>query len=212
MRHGFPLDEVNPMSCSGQSRDYLNPSNLGINDVLGDYVLTLIDSLDTLALMGDRQRFRQGIQYVIQHVDFSQLANVVQVFESNIRILGGLLSAHLFATDPRFGVAFPEYQGELLTLAHDLGKRYLPAFEQSKTGIPYARVNLVRGVPPTETNETCTAGAGTLLLEFGVLSRLTGEDRFEGLARNALLELWKRRSSLNLVGNVINIQTGSVCT
>ncbi len=51
------------------------------------------------------------------------------------------MSAHLFATDPRFGFIIEGYSNELLKLAHDLGKRLLPAFQKSKTGIPYARVS-----------------------------------------------------------------------
>ena len=42
--------------------------------------------------------------------------------------------------------------------------------------------------------ETCTAGAGTVLLEFGILSRLLGDPTFEALARKSLASLWKRRS------------------
>ena len=34
-------------------------------------------------------------------------------------------------------------------------------------------------MPKHETHETCTAGAGTLIIEFGVLSRLTNDTRFE---------------------------------
>lgn len=87
-----------------------------------------------------------------------------------------------------------KYNGELLDMAHDLGVRLLPAFE-TPTGIPYSRVcvcmhqkelcidfceqvNLLRGVLHRETPETCTAGAGTLLLEFGMLSSLTGDPTF----------------------------------
>ncbi|KAI8380074.1 glycoside hydrolase [Blakeslea trispora] len=84
----------------------------------------------------------------------------------------------------------------------------MPAFESTKTGIPYPRVNLMRGVPPTETTETCTAGAGSLLLEFGVLSRLTGNDVYEAVAKQALNAIWSRRSDINLLGNVIDVQTG----
>jgi len=43
-------------------------------------------------------------------------------------------------------------------------------------------------------NETCTAGAGTMLLEFGILSRLLGDPVFENLARKAVAALWKHRS------------------
>ena len=53
MKHAFPLDELNPLECSGRGPDYQNPDNININDVLGDYSLTLVDTLDTLALLGN---------------------------------------------------------------------------------------------------------------------------------------------------------------
>lgn len=45
-------------------------------------------------------------------------------------------------------------------------------------GIPYGTVNLKKGVPPGETVEASVAGAGSLTLEFSVLSALTGDGRF----------------------------------
>jgi hypothetical protein len=53
MKHAFPLDELNPLHCNGRGPDYENPDNININDVLGDYSLTLVDVLDTLALIGN---------------------------------------------------------------------------------------------------------------------------------------------------------------
>ncbi|KAI8074586.1 glycoside hydrolase [Gongronella butleri] len=142
------------------------------NDVLGDYSLTLVDTLDTLAMIGTREQFHDAVQRVLHNVSFDK-NNKVQVFEVNIRALD----------------------------------RFLPAFYQSKSGIPYPRVNLRHGVPRTETEETCTAGAGSLILEFGVLSRLTGNPEYERVAKKALLALWDERSDLDLMGNVLNIQT-----
>ena len=60
------------------------------------------------------------------------------------RVMGSLLSAHLLITDPEqvFGDLVPEhYEGELLTMAHDLADRLLPAFESSHTGLPLPRVS-----------------------------------------------------------------------
>ena len=71
-----------------------------------------------------------------------------------------------------------QYQGRMLELALDLSKRLLPAFN-TPTGLPYARVNLRRGVEKGESIETCAAGAGSLILEVAVLSRLSGDARFE---------------------------------
>lgn len=67
------------------------------------------------------------------------------------------------------------------------------------TGMPYGTVNLLRGVNPTETPITCTAGVGTFILEFSTLSHLTGDPVFEDVARKALAALWKTRSDIGLV-------------
>ena len=56
-------------------------------------------------------------------------------------------------------------------------------------------MNLKTGVPPDSNNETCTAGAGSLLVEFGILSRLLGDSTFEWVARRAVKALWSLRSS-----------------
>ena len=47
------------------------------------------------------------------------------------------------------------------------------------TGMPYGTVNLREGVPDGETPVTCTAGVGTYIVEFGTLSRLTGDPVYE---------------------------------
>lgn len=62
------------------------------------------------------------------------------------RILGSLLSAHLLINDAKqpFGNLVPTgYNNELLHLAHELASRLLPAFENTKTGLPYPRVSLL---------------------------------------------------------------------
>lgn len=55
------------------------------------------------------------------------------------------------------------------------------------------------GVPYGETNVTCTAGGGTFILEFGTLSRLTGNPKYEQAALRALEAIWSHRSRINLV-------------
>uniref|UniRef100_A0A6Q2Z1N0 alpha-1,2-Mannosidase n=1 Tax=Esox lucius TaxID=8010 RepID=A0A6Q2Z1N0_ESOLU len=211
MKYAFPEDELNPIDCEGRGPDVINPSNININDVLGNYSLTLIDTLDTLLVLGNVSEFHRAVKLVIDTVSFDK-DSTVQVFEANIRILGSLISAHILLTDPKhpFGdVGLEDYDNELLHLAHDLAVRLLPAFENTGTGIPYPRVNLKSGVPPDSINETCTAGAGSLLVEFGILSRLIGDSTFEWVARRAVRALWNLRSNeTGLLGNVVNIQTG----
>ena len=132
---------------------------------MGGYALTLIDALDTLALLGNKTEFARGVRWVANNVNF-EIDKTVSLFETNIRIMGGLLAAHLLAGDPATGVAVPGYGGELLALATDLGDRLLPAFH-TPTGIPYGSINLIHGVAPNETTVTSTAAGGTLALEFG---------------------------------------------
>uniref|UniRef100_A0A1I7WEE9 alpha-1,2-Mannosidase n=1 Tax=Heterorhabditis bacteriophora TaxID=37862 RepID=A0A1I7WEE9_HETBA len=230
MSYAFPHDELDPIHCTGRGHDHANPENININDVLGDYSLTLIDSLDSLVVFGDPVEFKRAVSLVINTVSFEK-NTTIQVFEATIRsfavylfiyytyniayyfgfcfvfsheefflhafrVIGSLLSAHWIASDDSclLGDFFiPDYEGELLTMAHDLAARLLPAFEQTATGIPFPRVNLQRGVLPNTANETCTAGAGSLLLEFGILSRLLGDQTYERIARRINERIWQMR-------------------
>jgi len=94
----------------------------------------------------------------------------------------------------------------LLSVAEDLGNRLLPIFN-SPTGLPYVYVNLRTG--HTRDAVTNPAETGTLLLEFGTLSKLTGRSVFYEKAKHALVETFKRRSPLGLVGESINVETGA---
>ncbi|KAG2135913.1 glycoside hydrolase family 47 protein [Suillus bovinus] len=187
--------------------DWENPANIAHNDVSGNYSLTLIDVLDTLVVLDDPPGFQNAVQNVLNWVSFD-VNTKPQVFETTIRVLGGLLSGHMFASQPGQPFYLPWYRGQLLTMAYDLGNRLLPAFS-TPTGLPFARVNLRHGVQRGESLETCTAGAGSLILELATLSRLTGDDRFEKAAYKAFFALWNRRSDIGLVGNTINIWTGT---
>lgn len=211
LKYAFPKDELNPIYCTGRGPDYENPSNININDVLGDYSLTLIDALDTLAIMGNTSEFKNAVSLIISTVSFDT-DNTVQVFEANIRILGSLLSAHLLINDTKqpFGDLTPVgYSNQLLDLASELASRLLPAFENTRTGLPYPRVNLRHGVPEDVSTHTCTAGAGSMLLEFGMLSRLLHDPVYEGVARRAVKALWDLRSkNTGLLGNVVDVQSG----
>nr|DAD36660.1 TPA_asm: hypothetical protein HUJ06_007301 [Nelumbo nucifera] len=193
MEHAFPLDELRPLTCTGE-------------DTLGGYALTLIDSLDTLALFGDRERFAASVEWIGKNLHFD-INKTVSVFETTIRILGGLLSAHLIASDYATGMGIPSYDNQLLHLAEDLAHRLLPAFD-TPTGIPFGSVNLLHGVDENESKITSTAGGGTLTLEFGILSILTNNPVFQQVTKNAVRGIWARRSKLNLVGAHINVFTG----
>ncbi|XP_069794269.1 ER degradation-enhancing alpha-mannosidase-like protein 3 isoform X2 [Narcine bancroftii] len=212
MEHAYPADELMPLTCRGRVRG-LEPSRGDVDDALGKFSLTLVDSLDTLALLNQVEKFEAAVRKVINDVHLDNDI-VVSVFETNIRVLGGLLGGHAMATILKEqSEQMQWYNDELLYMAKELGYRLLPAFNTT-SGLPYPRVNLKHGLrrPEARTGtetDTCTACAGTLILEFAALSRLSGDPVFEKHARKALDFLWERRQrNSNLVGTTINIHTG----
>jgi mannosidase alpha-like ER degradation enhancer 2 len=155
--------------------------------------MTPVDALDTMILMGLKDEARTTREYVATHLSFEKDISV-QNFEITIRLLGGLLSSYELTRDKR-----------LLTLAEDLGNRLLPVFN-SPTGLPYRYVNLKTGA--VRGNVTNPAEAGTLLIEFGTLAKLTHRQIFFDKAKRALVEIYQRRSPIGLVGTWINVETG----
>jgi ER degradation enhancer, mannosidase alpha-like 2 len=174
--------------------DELRPLSKAPRDWYGEPLyMTQVDALDTLLVMGLAREAARDREFVVRNLNFDRDI-FVQNFEITIRHLGGLLSAYQLTNDRR-----------LLRLAEDLGTRLLPAFN-SKTGIPYRFVNLRTGAVRGEV--TNPAEAGTLLVEFGALSRLTRRPVFYEKAKRALVEVYRRRSPLGLVGSRLNVETG----
>ena len=112
--------------------------------------------------------FPDALKRVTTQISFDQDVKV-QVFEMTIRALGSLLSTYQYLDKlpdtpkeqvkviqglGKTKVDLKTYRGRLLEMALDLGERMLPAFE-TKTGLPYARVNLRYGVESGETTDTC---------------------------------------------------------
>ena len=174
--------------------DDLKPLSKTYHDWYAEPLLmTPVDALDTMILMGLKDEARTTREYIATHLSFDKNIDV-QNFEITIRLLGGLLSSYEMTGDKR-----------LLNLAADLGNRLLPVFE-SPTGLPYRYVNLKTG--KVRGNVTNPAEAGTLLIEFGTLSKLTHRQVFYDKAKRALVEIYKRRSPIGLVGTWINVETG----
>jgi mannosidase alpha-like ER degradation enhancer 2 len=174
--------------------DALRPLSKTAHDWYGQSLLmTPVDALDTLLLMNLDAEAAKTRALIVNELSFNRDV-YVKNFEVTIRLLGGLLSSYQLAGDKR-----------LLNLAEDLGTRLLPVFD-SPTGLPYVYVNLRSGeVRDAVTNP---AETGTLLLEFGTLSKLTGKPIFYEKAKRALVETYKRRSAIGLVGSIINVETG----
>lgn len=177
-------DEINPVS--GTSRSFFIEGH--------DLGLSLVEALDTLWLMELDAEFQQGVDWVKSSLDFD-IDGFSQVFETNIRLVGGLLSAHLACGDP-----------VLLEKAHDLGERLLKAFEASPHGLPYRYVNLKTGA--VRDPETNLAEIGTYITEFGVLGGLTGDDRFYESAKGAMMHALSMRSDIGLMAANIHAETG----
>jgi len=174
--------------------DDLKPLSKTYHDWYAEPLLmTPVDALDTMILMGLKDEAAATRESIVRNLSFDKNISV-QNFEITIRLLGGLLSSYQMTGDKR-----------LLVLAEDLGNRLLPVFN-SPTGMPYRFVNLQTGkVRDAESNP---AETGTLLIEFGTLSKLTGRPVFYDKAKRALVETFKRRSALGLVGEKINVETG----
>jgi ER degradation enhancer, mannosidase alpha-like 2 len=174
--------------------DALKPLSKIAHDWYGTSLLmSQVDGLDTMILMGMNDEANSTREYIATHLSFDYDI-YVKNFEITIRLLGGLLSSYQLSGDKR-----------LLALADDLGTRLLPAFN-SPTGMPYVNVNLKTGAVRGEV--TNPAEVGTLLIEFGTLSKLTGKTVYYEKAKRAVVELYKRRSPIGLVGSSINVKTG----
>jgi mannosidase alpha-like ER degradation enhancer 2 len=174
--------------------DELMPLSKAPRDWYGSSLLmTPVDSLDTLILMGFTEEADKAKNLIVEKLSFDKDVEVKN-FEITIRLLGGLLSGYQMTGDPR-----------LLRIAEDLGNRLLPVFD-SPTGMPYMYVNLKTG--KTSGSRSNPAEIGTLVLEFGTLSKLTNRPVFFDKAKNALVQLYKRRSKIGLVGEEIDVETG----
>ena len=157
-------------------------------------LMTALDSLDTMIIMEMDDEVATTKQYILENLSFDKDIEV-QNFEITIRLLGGLLTNYQLTGDKRF-----------LDLAEDLGNRLLPVFE-SPTGLPYRYVNLKTGKVSKPVSNP--AETGTLIIEFGTLSKLTGKPIFFEKAKRALVETYNRRSKIGLVGEWINVETGT---
>ncbi|XP_039714907.1 endoplasmic reticulum mannosyl-oligosaccharide 1,2-alpha-mannosidase isoform X1 [Pteropus medius] len=177
--------------------DELKPVSRSFSEWFG-LGLTLIDSLDTMWILGLKKEFGEARRWVSKKLQFQKDVDV-NLFESTIRLLGGLLSAYHLSGDALF-----------LQKAEDLGNRLLPAF-RTPSKVPYSDVNLGTGVarPPRWTSDSTVAEVTSIQLEFRELSRLTGATKF----REAVEEVTKHVHSLSgkkdgLVPMFINVHSG----
>lgn len=156
-------------------------------------LMTPVDAFDTFLMLGLDDEAREAKEMILAKLSFD-VDNEVQVFEVTIRILAGLITAYEMDGDPKF-----------LLLAVDLANRMMPAFNTT-TGMPYRYVHLQTGKVRDHINNP--AEIGSLMMEFGKLSKLTKDDRYYKAAKKAIMQVYKRRSKIDLVGEQIDVLTG----
>lgn len=127
---------------------------------------TIVDALDTLYIMGLNGEFAEATEFVA-NIDWAHppTSSHVQIFETIIRYVGGLLSAYDLSYNPVF-----------VDRAVALADRLLPAFNSS-TGIPYQYIDITTGAP-LKGGPSVLAEIGTVQLEFFRLSDITGDQKY----------------------------------
>uniref|UniRef100_UPI00398EBCF9 endoplasmic reticulum mannosyl-oligosaccharide 1,2-alpha-mannosidase-like isoform X2 n=1 Tax=Pristiophorus japonicus TaxID=55135 RepID=UPI00398EBCF9 len=160
--------------------------------------LTLVDALDTMWILGQKEEFEEAKKWVINELNLGKNVDV-NLFETTIRILGGLLSVYNLTGDQVF-----------LDKANELGNRLMPAFN-TPSKIPYSDVNIGRGTahPPRWTSDSTVAEVTSIQLEFRELSRLTKEEKYQAAVDEVMKRIHKLGGKRDgLVPMFINTNSG----
>lgn len=181
----------------------------------------IVDALDSLMLMNLTAPLEEARSWVRDSLDYST-DHEVNTFETTIRMLGGLLSAHhLSCQYPELAFAGSAInrtsdggdgdEGLYLHKAIDLADRLLGAFG-SPTGIPYASVNLrtSRGIPShMDMGASSTSEATTVQLELKYLSHLTGDAKYWRAAERVMEAVDEQGREGGLLPILVHPDTGS---
>ncbi|CAI4227896.1 unnamed protein product [Auanema sp. JU1783] len=144
-----------------------------------DTGLTIVDSIDTAIIMNLKEEVEEATNWIEHELSFEK-DRFVNLFETSIRVLGGLLSAYHLTGNEVF---------KLKSVM--IGDKLLNGFTQSKTAIPLSDVNLKTGAAksPAWSNEASLSEVTTLQLEFRDLSRITGNKTYEETAFKTSLHI-----------------------
>lgn len=165
----------------------------------GDLGATIVDGLDTLYLMGLNEEFREGRDWVAEHLHIDEVDSDLSVFETTIRFVGGLLSCFALTGDTMFR-----------DKAVEVADALLPAFD-TPTGLPFALIN-----PSSKASRqyhwagpnSILSELGTLHLEFTYLSDVTGQDVYRQKVNRIRDVLNTIEKPGDLYPNFINPRTG----
>ncbi|KIW45193.1 uncharacterized protein PV06_03596 [Exophiala oligosperma] len=157
-KHAWGADEVGPISGTARMS-------------FGGWGATLVDTMDTLWIMDLKEDFEQCVE-AVKKIDFTtSQEEMINVFETTIRYLGGFLAAYDLS-DGRYPA--------LLDKARELGEILYSAFD-TPNHMPMARwqwrVTAVGKEIEPSTN-TLLAEIGSLSVEFTRLSQVTGDVKY----------------------------------
>ncbi|KAM0916928.1 hypothetical protein ACQ4PT_009926 [Festuca glaucescens] len=186
VKYAWGMDELQPQSKNG------------VNS-FGGLGATLVDSLDTLYIMGLKDEFQKARDWVAESLSFDKDYDA-SVFETTIRVVGGLLSAYDMSGDKVF-----------LEKAKDIADRLLPAWDTT-SGIPFNSINLAHGRAHNfgwTNGDSILADSGTEQLEFIALSQRTGDPKYQLKAENVIRQLQKIYPSDGLLPVYINPHSGT---
>jgi mannosyl-oligosaccharide alpha-1,2-mannosidase len=175
------------------AKDELKP-NLGEgSDAFGGWGATLVDSLDTLWIMGFKEYFYEAVEAVAA-IDFgTSESKSISVFETTIRYLGGLLSAYDLSAEP-----------VLLEKAIQLGEMLYRAFDTTNN-TPLGLLDLEdtkitsRTEFPAETN-ICFACLGSLSMEFTRLAQITSQPKYYDIVAKLSILMDRTQNSTKAPG------------
>ncbi|KAJ7955848.1 alpha-1,2-Mannosidase [Quillaja saponaria] len=180
-------------------QDELQPQTMNGVDSFGGLGATLVDSLDTLFIMGLKDQFQRARDWVANSLNFNKDYEA-SVFETTIRVLGGLLSAYDLSGDKVF-----------LEKATNIADKLLPAWN-TPSGIPYNIINLAYGNahnPHWSRGDSILADSGSEQLEFIALSQRTKDPKYQEKVENVIKELHKTFPADGLLPIYINPHTGT---
>lgn len=172
----------------------------------------IVDALDTMMIMNLTTELTHARQWVKESLKYDQ-DHDVNTFETTIRMLGGLLSAHYLSTEfPTYAPVQDDLSDDLyIETAMDLADRLLGAYD-SNSGVPLASINLhsMEGIPShADGGASSTAEATTLQLEMKYLAKLTGEEHYWEKAEHVMKVVDDNVPEDGLVPIFIYAETGT---
>lgn len=179
-QHAWLHDEVAPISGVAV-------------DPFGGWAATLVDSLDTLWIMGMKSDFEAAVA-AVDKIDIGKAeGSIINIFETTIRYLGGFLSA--------YEISEHKYPS-LLAKAVEVGEMVMCAFD-TPNRMPIPRWNLaayVSGADQQAPRQMLIAELGSLSLELTKLSQLTGDVKYYDAVQRVADEMEKAQQNTKLPG------------